>query len=631
MRSQPGKWLLPGLLLRYGPAVVVLGALLAGCAGQDAHRRGMELFAQGDQEAGLAALADAVQRAPDEALYRLAYRNARQRMVQRLLADALRAQGDGRFPAAADLLNRALALAPGDGNVLAARESLTLARQRAEAESLSPPLLSDVEPAVSAAVLRTPVRLEFRETGIKLVLEALAQYGGLNFVLDKDVPDNLPVSVFLHDVPLSEALDVILTTRQLRSRMLNGNSLLIYPDTAAKLAEHQELVVRTIFLRNADAKQVVAMLKNVLKMRNLHSDDRLNLLVMRDTPATIRLAEQMVATNDVDEPEVMLQVAIVEVKRTSLLNLGLQFPNSLTLTPLPANGGTLTWEDLRNLNGSRLGATLPPLGVDLQDDTGTTNILANPSIRTRSREKAMIRIGDRVPVITTTATSTGFVSENVQYVDVGLKLEVEPVVAPGDEVTIKLSLEVSSVVKELVSAAGTVSYQLGGRNAATVLRLKNGETQMLGGLINDEDRRSANRFPGAGRLPVLGRLFRTESDDNAKTELVLSITPRVVRSLAPPPGIPREFWSGTEANPKLRSPLPAARSAALTPASPPVPTTVPPPVPTTEPPPVPTTVPPPGLSTESPLPPPANGPGNAVPNTAPVAPSSGPAGKEGAE
>jgi general secretion pathway protein D len=163
-----------------------------------------------------------------------------------------------------------------------------------------------------------------------------------------------------------------------------------------------------------------------------------------------------------------------------------------------------------------------------------------------------------------------------------LKLEVEPTIYPNDEIAIKLALEVSSVVKELVSKAGTVSYQIGGRNAATVLRLKDGETQVLGGLINDDDRHNANRFPGLGRLPVIGRLFSSEGNNNQKTELVLSITPRIVRSLTPPAQVPGKYWSGTENHPRLWvAPaalppppvllIPPVPSALQTPSAPPAP------------------------------------------------------------
>ncbi|MFC7205940.1 cohesin domain-containing protein [Comamonas endophytica] len=173
-------------------------------------------------------------------------------------------------------------------------------------------------------------------------------------------------------------------------------------------------------------------------------------------------------------------------------------------------------------------------------------------MRSRSREKATILIGDKLPVVTTTAGSNGFVSENISYQEVGLKLEVEPIVSPDDEVAIKLGLEVSAVAGEVRSTGGSLAYQIGTRNANTTLRLRDGETQLLGGLISKSDRNSSNRIPGLGDLPVAGRLFSSNKDDVNNTELVLAITPRILRSAPRPELAQAEMWVGTENFTRLR-------------------------------------------------------------------------------
>jgi general secretion pathway protein D len=206
-------------------------------------------------------------------------------------------------------------------------------------------------------------------------------------------------------------------------------------------------------------------------------------------------------------------------------------------------------------------AANPLLVLNLKQQDGTTSVLANPRIRVKNKEKARIHIGDRVPVITTTAAATGgFVSESVSYLDVGLKLEVEPLIHLEDEVGIKVALEVSNIVKEVRgTSTGTLAYQIGTRNANTMLRLKDGETQILAGLISDEDRRTASRVPGIGELPVLGRLFSATKDTTGKNEIVLLITPRLVRTLARPDARTIEFAAGTEASisgTSLTAPIP---------------------------------------------------------------------------
>jgi general secretion pathway protein D len=247
----------------------------------------------------------------------------------------------------------------------------------------------------------------------------------------------------------------------------------------------------------------------------------------------------MVADQDIADPEVMLEVEVLEISRTRLSEIGIKFPNQLTLTAPGATATTgPTLEALRHINANNI-LTSPPLAVTLnlllQD--GDSNLLASPRIRARNREKAKIMIGDRVPVITNAVTpvTTGnpVITGSVQYLDVGLKLEVVQ--------------------------SGTLAYQIGTRNTSTVLRLKDGETQILAGLINDEDRNSASKVPALGQLPVLGRLFSSHKDDTAKTEIVLSITPRIVGNNRIPDAREVEYWSGTEStlrsNPLLMKPL----------------------------------------------------------------------------
>jgi general secretion pathway protein D len=194
--------------------------------------------------------------------------------------------------------------------------------------------------------------------------------------------------------------------------------------------------------------------------------------------------------------------------------------------------------------------------------------LASPRIRARNNEEAKILIGQRVPVITNTvtptSTGTGVVTGNVQYVDVGLTLEVQPTVHLDGDVGIKIHLEVSSIIREINNAnSGTLAYQIGTRNALTVLRLKDGETQILAGLINDQDRRTSNHLPGIGDIPIIGRLFGTRKDDTEKTEIVLSITPHIIRAQTRATSENTEFYYGTESS-QRSAPLAAAAAPAGT-------------------------------------------------------------------
>jgi general secretion pathway protein D len=251
----------------------------------------------------------------------------------------------------------------------------------------------------------------------------------------------------------------------------------------------------------------------------------------------------------------MLEVEIVEVKRSRLMELGIQWPGQLSLAPLQTAGVPLTLNQLRNLNSNTIQATVGSVEINARKHDDDSTILANPRIRVRNKEKAKVLIGERVPVITTTSLATGFVAESVSYLDVGLKLEVEPNVHLDEEVAIKINLEVSGLTKEVSSKTGTLAYQVSTRGASTVLRLKDGETQVLAGLISDEDRTTSKKIPGLGDLPIVGRLFGSQKDDGLRSEILLSITPRILRSIRRQDLAVAEFESGTESSmgaPSLR-------------------------------------------------------------------------------
>jgi general secretion pathway protein D len=343
-------------------------------------------------------------------------------------------------------------------------------------------------------------------------------------------------------------------TNQLAKKVVDDRTILVYPNTPAKRRDYQDLVVKSFYVANADVKQTANLIRAILKTRDLYVDERLGLLVMRDTPEAVRMAEKLVASQDLAEPEVVLDVEVLEVGRNKLQQIGINWPNQITLTPAgagnPATPGVLTLEEAKNLSPTQVQMTVtnPFIALNLQQADGQTNVLANPRIRVRNHEKAKIHIGDRVPVLTTTAASSGsFVSQSVSYLDIGLKLQVEPQITLDNETAIKVSLEVSNIVKEVTDASGnTLAYQIGTRNADTVLRLKDGETQILAGLISDEDRRLAAQVPGVSDLPVLGRLFSSQGVTANKSEIVLLMTPHIVRSLERPEARTTEFRSGTE-------------------------------------------------------------------------------------
>jgi general secretion pathway protein D len=583
----------------------VFALLLAACTAQRSYEDGLGLIEQDRLEDGLARIEEAMKLEPENRQYRAALFRERDAALQRQLALAEAARQQGQFDAAEELYKRVARIAPDNPRArsgLAAVKSERRQRaQLADAEALfkkgdeasalasvrsvlaenanhrdAQQLLRRIEerslraasggPQLSAA-LKKPITLEFRDASLRQVFELVSRTTGLNFMFDRDVRPDLRTTVFVKNSSVEDVLRFILVTNQLDRKLLSDNTLLVYPNTPAKQRDYQELITRSFYLANTDAKTAASIIKSLVKTKDMHIDEKLNLVVMRDTIDAVRMAERLIANQDLAEPEVMLEVEVLEVGSNALYNLGIQYPDQISWSLVGAAGtaGTLTLPEWLSRNSGlvRLSFTNPLFGINFRNTLGRSNLLANPRIRVKNKDKAKVHIGDKVPVITTTTTSTGFVSESVAYLDVGLKLDVEPTVFLENEVGIKIGLEVSSIVREIKSTTGTLTYQVGTRNAATTLRLKDGETQVLAGLISDEDRKSVAQVPGLGSIPLLGRLFGNHQDTYNKTEIVLLITPRVVRNLARPELRYEEFASGTEA--VAGAPPLLLRSSALSP------------------------------------------------------------------
>ena len=565
--------------------------LLAGCAQQRIRDAAQTQARAGDYEQALSTLDDGLKTYPDSAVLRAGLIETRVDAQTRLLRDASAARAEGRLEDAEKLLVRASVVQPGNPRVDTLRtETAVERRQRAalaEAEALAaqrkttaalavlndalkpnprqPDLLAlqrkleiaqrqtQLQSSQTTLAETRPISLDFRDANLRTVLDVISRNSGINFILDKDIRPDVRVTVFLRSAKVEDAIDLITGTNQLAKKIIDSQTLLIYPNTAEKRIEHQEQVVKVFYLASGDAKGAATFLKSMLKIRDPYVDERTNMLALRDSQENVQLAERLIALFDTAEPEVLLEVEVIEINTTRLTDLGVQLPDSFSLTLLPPAGSdSLTLANVRGLTRDRIGLSIGGVTVNLKRETGDFNTLASPRIRVRNKEKAKILVGDKIPIVSATTGSTGFVADSISYQDVGLKLDVEPTIYIDDEVAIKISLEVSTLGTQVKTASGSLAYQIGTRNATTLLRLHDGETQLLAGLISTSDSSSATRVPGLGDLPAVGRLFSSTTDDNKRTELVLSITPRILRNQRRPDVNESEMWVGTDATPRLR-------------------------------------------------------------------------------
>lgn len=568
-------------------------ALLAACASDGMIKDTRQMMSEGRSEEALATLAKEIQDHPGNNPVRQEFFRQRDYAITQWLVRAEGFRSAGQFDTADDLYRRVLKYDASNARaiqglgqtgvdrrhraIVAEADRLFKAERYRDAQDVLAPVLAEnpqqrearalqrqieertTRPAVLLQLrssVAKPVSLELKDVPLRTVFDVIARAGNLNFLFDKDVRADQRTTLVVRDAQVEDVIKLILATNQLEQKVLNETTALIYPNTPQKLREYQDLMVKSFYLVNADVKQTANLIRTILKTRDIFVDEKINLLVMKDTPNTIRLAEKLIAAQDVADPEVMLQVEVIEVGYTKLLEIGAQISPTAAAGVVGAAGtaGQLTLAELqsRDKNLVRLTFADPLFLLTLHQTDGRTNLLANPQIRVRNKEKAKIHIGDRVPVLTTTAAAAGtFVSQSVTYLDVGLKLEVEPLVYLDDDVGIKLGLEVSSITNTIQTPSGsgtTLVYQVGTRNTSTVLRLHDGETQVLAGLISDEDRRNAVRVPGLGDVPALGRLFSSTSDNTVKTEIILLITPRLLRTMQRADARTVEFAAGTEAS-----------------------------------------------------------------------------------
>lgn len=587
-----------GALPRFGIAVA-LCLLVGACAEQQIRRGADDALARGEYEESVRLLRDGVKANPESVVLRASLLKARQEAVEAVLRDFRQRQIEGDLAGAQQMLDRAQGLDPESARLrqlkaeldVWARQRTALAEARAQVDKQRPDLALNIlsqalqdnpkqpdllalrrkledeararDQLASREVLAQSrrVSLDFRDASLRTVLDLISRHSGVNYVVDRDVKQELRVSLLLKDAPVDDALNLVLATNQLTKKVVDPRTIVVYPNTRDKAKEYEEQVVRVFYLSSGDARGAAAFLKAMLKVSDPFVEERTNMLAVRDSIDNVRLAERLIGLYDAVEPEVLLELEVLEINTNRLSELGVKLPQSFSLTPLAPDGSNqLTLRNIDGIGRDRIALGLGGVTVNLKRETGDFSTLANPRIRVKNKEKAKVLVGDKVPVISAVTGQAGFVSDNISYLDVGLKLDVEPAIYADDDVGIKVTLEVSSLGTAIKTSAGALAYQIGTRNASTWLRLRDGETQLLAGLISKDERTSASRLPGIGDLPVLGRLFSSTLDNSQRTELVLAITPHVLRNVQRPSASEAEIWIGTEARPGLKPVRSAAPS-----------------------------------------------------------------------
>jgi|SRR5688572_8811067 general secretion pathway protein D len=529
-------------------AVTVLAALLAGCAASGAMRAGQKAERLDDYDRAVVEYTRALREKPDDLDIRLALDRAKLRGSLEHFGRGRRLSNAGRLEEALVELQMASELNPANGEIdrelgtvrSQLRNKVAVAREgKTQLETLIE-RTRDLEAAGNdlPADAKLPASVTFRDASSRDVFTALARFASLNVTFDPTFRDQ-PLTIDLRDSSLEAALQSVATTTRSFYRMTAPRTITVIPDTPAKRREYEEEVLRTFYLSNADLKETLDLLRIVVDLRRVASVTATNAISIKDTPERVAAAGRLIAAIDKARPEVVIDVELLEVDRTRLLEFGLQLASPATTGPTGINGvasipDPTTLRDLRNLTQANVFlSNLPSLYFRLLKQDGNTRTLANPQLRTSEGIAATARFGERVPVPVTTFApiATGGVNQqpitSFNYENIGVNIDITPRTHHDDEVSLALRIEVSSISGTGFGGLPT----FGNRAINTVIRLRDGETNLLAGLIRDEEREVLSGVPGLSDLPIVGRLFAHTKRETQETDIVMTLTPRIVRVL----------------------------------------------------------------------------------------------------
>lgn len=497
------------------------------------YRRGLVLFEQDNLDGAVIQYQQGLAAMPDHGKLLQAMRQVLLRKeANSLYAEAVKAKEAGQSGESRRLLKRAIDAYP----EFRLAEEMLVSETRELAEDDAGDRLK-----VSS---RAPITLNFRQTDIRVAFEFIAKSFGIDVVFDDGVKTS-PVTLFAKDVTFEEALSLILATTKTFYKKIGVHTIFIAPDSKEKRGQYEDHMVRVFQLTNIHAKEMADILKGIIPLKKAIVNDDLNTIVVRDTEEAIKVAEKVIGSNDRRPAELILEVEILEVNRSKAERLGLDLSPYNMKASLPTTTTPITGSILGAFKSTAI-LTLPSVTFNFYKQDVDAKTLANPRLRVLSGKSAKIHIGDRVPLrAATIQDATGQVRTTYDYKEIGIRLTAEPIIHLDNSVTVKVALEVSSLGQNI----GTLTepaYSIGTRNAETHMLLRDGETAILGGLIRDEDRKTRLRVPLLGDIPVIGSLFTSYDDSNGRTDVLLTITPRVVRGWDLPGKDAQMYASGSE-------------------------------------------------------------------------------------
>ncbi len=547
---------------------------MAGCASTASMRSARQAEQRQDYDAAVVEYTKVLRDDPDNTDARLALDRAKLRAAQDHFNQGRRFAALGNLESALIEYQIAAELNPGSGAVdqelretrNQLRSKIAVAREgKTELQTLTDRLRDVLPPGLELPRDATmPESVIFRDASSRDVFIALARLANINVAFDAGFRET-PVTIELRDATLEQALSALSASTRTFYRVTAPRTITIIPDTPAKRREYEEEVVRTFYLSNADIKETIDLLRIVVDLRRISPISATNAITIKDTPERIAAAARIISAIDKARPEVIIDVELLEVSRSRLKEYGLQIASAGQpgiSGQVSVNPQNLTLEGLTNLTQSDILLTnLPSLFYRLLKSDENTRTLANPQLRTSEGMGAQARFGERIPVPVTifSPIATGGVAQqpitSFNYENIGVNIDITPRTHHDDDVTLTLRVAVSSISGTGFGGLPT----FGNREINTVIRLKDGETNLLAGLIRDDERHTLEGVPGLSDLPIIGPLFAHTKIEREETDIILTLTPHIVRVLDLTEGDLRPFKVERDSgSPLVELPLPPA-------------------------------------------------------------------------
>jgi general secretion pathway protein D len=589
-------------------AVAVLAIGLLGCsASRQAYSRGSRAEVTRDFELAMAQYKIALDRNPQNVEYQLKYAQARFNAAIEHFENGRRAVDKQDYQTAKAEFTRVMELDP--AHVLAEQQlakvnEILASRTQNKPE---PEIQFDQLRAVTRTDPRVESQLEPKITGpidihmnqdSRVAYETVAELAGLNVIFDPDFRGTR-IQIDLTNVDIYGALDILSLQTRSFWKPVNRTTILVSPDNQTKRRDYDELVLKTIYLSNSvtstEITEAITALRTLLNMRYLAQSTAMNAIVIRDTADRIAIAEKIIEDLDKAKPEVVVDATLLEVDRNTVRQLGILPPQGTALTyTTPGTSGTtannqVPLRNLENINSAQFAFNIPETVASFLASSSNTTLLQNPRVRATDGKLASIRIGSQIPIASGTfqpafVGATGTPVVNFQFVDVGVNLDITPRVLLNREISMTVMVQVRALAGDR-TIAGVTQPVLTNRQVQHEIRLVEGETNILGGIITDTEATSLSGIPGLKDIPVLKYLFGQERKTRDKTEIIVMLTPHIVRMPTITEINMRGLYTGSESFPRLRNnPLiPAIGTQSAPAGQPPAATPLPPGAPATPP------------------------------------------------